>query len=152
MANPPPPKMPAPPPKPTAPWRLKVGKAVPGLLAAFMVGGLLQVFLAGYGIENLGAAGMDAHVAFAHVIEFIPLLILIAGFVGADWRGGVGGVVLLVLFQLQYIFLEVGPAGVRALHAFNGAVMILVAAFLFVHRMPWGGQPPFVQPGHKPGK
>lgn len=151
MANPPPPKMPPPPKKPTAPWRLKLGKAVPGLLAAFMVGGLLQAFLAGYGIENLGAAGMDAHVAFAHVIEALPLLVAIVGFVGADWRGGVGGVVLLALFQLQYVFLAFGPAEVRALHALNGVVMVLVAAGLFVHRMPWGGHSAFIKPGQKPG-
>lgn len=135
MANPPPPKMPTQPKKPVASWRLKLGKAIPWLFGLFALGALVQVFFAGYGIENLGAQGMDYHVTFAHVIEVLPLLILIVGFVGADWRAGVGGIVLLVQFQLQYVFLAGDYAVVHALHAANGAAMIVVAAAFAMRRI-----------------
>lgn len=147
MANPPPPRMPPKPKKPTAAWRLKLGRIAPWLFLAFIVGALVQVFLAGYGIENLGAQGMDEHVLFAHVVEMIPLLIIIFGFVGADWRAGVGGVVLLVQFQLQYMFLMGLYAPVLALHAFNGVLMIVVAGVFLMRRAPWAkmARPPAPQ-------
>ena len=129
--------MPEKPKKPVATWRLNLGKVPPWLFGLFVVGGLIQVFLAGYGIENLGDQGMDLHRAFAHVIEFVPLLILLCGFIGADWRAGVGGVVLLVQFQAQYAFLEGTYAPVLALHALNGVLMIVVATAFFARRLPW---------------
>src|SRR5688572_10891787 len=109
--------MPTTPKKPTALWRLKLGKAIPYLFGLFALGALIQVFFAGYGIENLGAQGMDYHVDFAHMIEFLPLIILIVGFVGADWRAGVGGIILLVQFQAQYFFLAGDYSAINALHA-----------------------------------
>lgn len=125
--------MPAKPKKPVAPWRLKLGKAVPWLFTLFAAGALVQVFFAGYGIENLGAQGMEYHRGFAHVIEVVPLLIILVGFLGADWRGGVWGIVLFVQFQAQYAFLASDLAAVNALHAANGAAMLVVAAVM-AHR------------------
>ena len=126
--------MPPPPPKPVAPWRLKVAKALPGLFAAFVVGGMLQVFLAGYGLGELGYQGMKAHVTFAHFVEMLPVLVILAGFLGADWRAGVTGIVLALLMQLQYLFLAFDQPGVRALHPVNGVALILVALVAFLHR------------------
>src|SRR5687767_12384156 len=112
--------MPAKAKKPVAPWRLKLGKAIPYLFGLFVLGGLVQVFLAGYGIENLGAQGMGYHLDFAHILEMVPLLIVLVGFLGADWRAGVGGIVLFALFWAQYMLLEADQAVVIALHAANG--------------------------------
>lgn len=134
MANPPPPKMPPPPKKPVAAWRLKVAKALPGLFAAFVVGGMLQVFLAGYGLDEVGYQGMDAHVGFGLILHFLPVLIAIVGFVGADWRAGVTGVVMAFMFELQFMFIGADQPGVRALHVVNGVAMILVALVAFLHR------------------
>lgn len=136
MANPPPPKMPTPPKQPVASWRLKVGKAIPYLLGLFVLGGIIQVFLAGYGIENLGAQGMEYHITFAHILEGIPLLILIAGFVGADWRAGVVGIVLFALFWVQYLVLDSHYSAINAVHAANGALLILVAFAFMMRRLP----------------
>lgn len=127
--------MPAEPKKPIASWRLKLGKAIPWLFALFAMGALFQVFLAGYGIDNLGAQGMDHHRDFAHIIEFLPLIILIVGFVGADWRAGVGGIILLLQFQAQYFFLAGDYAAINALHAANGALMIAVSAGYAMSRL-----------------
>lgn len=138
MANPPPPKMPAPPPKPTAAWRLKLAQVAPWLFWLFAVGGLAQAYLAGYGIENLGDQGMDLHVTFAHVLEMLPLLILILGFLGANWRNGVGGVVLLALYFGQYMAIDgVTYAPVLALHAANGVLLVVLAVVFALAGMRW---------------
>lgn len=150
MANPPPPKMPAEPKKPTASWRLKVGKAIPYLFALFVLGGLFQVFLAGYGIDNLGAQGMDYHVAFAHFLEMLPLLIVIVGFLGADWRSGVGGIVLFALYFVQYMVLGSDHAAVNAVHAGNGALMILIAFGFLMRRLPMRSSAPAAPPPARP--
>lgn len=137
MANPPPPKMPAPPKKPLAPWRRQVGMAAPWLCFVFAVGGAMQAFLAGYGLAELGGQGLDYHVNFAHVIEFLPVLILAAGFIGADNRTGIVGVVLLVLFQAQYAFIQAGGPFVHALHPLNGVVMVVLAFAAFMRGIVW---------------
>ena len=136
MANPPPPKMPAEPKKPIASWRLKLGKALPYLFALFVLGGLFQIFLAGYGIENLGDQGMDYHITFAHALEMLPLVIVIVGFLGADWRSGVAGIVLFALFFLQYMVLDSNHAAILAVHAANGALMTLIAFTFVLRRLP----------------
>lgn len=153
MANPPPPKMPSPPKKGPAPWRLKLAKVAPWLFWLFVAGGVLQVYLAGYGIENLGDQGMAYHVDFAHALEMLPLLIIILGFLGANWRNGVGGVVLLGLFFVQYFTLEGTYAPVLALHAANGALLIGTAVVFALAGMRWrpaAATPPTPGPAAQP--
>ncbi len=130
--------MPGKPKEPTAAWRLKVGMVTPWLFAAFVIGGLIQVFLAGYGIENLGAQGMEYHGFFGGaVLHLLPLIIALVGFLGADWRAGVGGVVLMVQFELQFALLGGTYAPVLALHALNGVLMVVLATAFFFRRLPW---------------
>lgn len=137
MANPPPPKMPPKPKKPTASWRLKVGLAIPWLLAASVVALVLQVYLAGAGL--LGAADyLETHKLFANaVIRLLFTLLILVGFVGADWRMGVVGIALTVLLEAQYGFIEAAAGEVRGLHAANAAVMIVITSVSLMRRQPW---------------
>jgi hypothetical protein len=129
-------------PKPLPRWRKGFAAAVPWLAALFLCGLVVQVFFAGYGLVELGGRGMEWHLAFAHVIEIIPLLLILCGFLGADRFGGVLGIVLFVLFQLQYVFigLEGAPPTVRALHPTNAAVMVAVTMWLVLRRPIWHGR------------
>jgi hypothetical protein len=137
VANPPPPRMPVPPKKPVAAWRRKVGLAVPWLLATTVAALVMQIYLAATGL--LGAPEyLDTHGLFANaVIRLLYTLLLIVGFVGADWRMGVVGVVLTVLLELQYAFIDAQAATIRGLHAANGAAMLVVASVALLRRLPW---------------
>jgi hypothetical protein len=131
-----------PPPKPLPRWRRGFRAVVPWLSVLFLCGLVVQVFFAGYGLMELGGQGMEWHLGFAHVIELVPLLLILCGFLGADRFGGSVGIVLLVLFQLQYLFigLEDAPPTVRALHPTNAAVMIAVTMWLVLRRPIWHGR------------
>lgn len=141
MANPPPPRMPAPPKKQTAAWRLKVGQAIPWLLATTVAALLIQVFLAASGL--LGAdENLATHELFANAaIRLLFLLILVVGFVGADLRVGIAGIVLTALLELQYALIDAEDGNVRGLHAVNGVAMLLVAFTLLLRRLPWVARP-----------
>lgn len=128
-------------PKPLPGWRRGFRAVVPWLAVLYLCGLVVQVFFAGYGLTQVGNQGMDWHLGFAHVIEFIPLLIILCGFLGADKFGGSIGIVLLALFQLQYVFIGVtGPPTVRALHPTNAAVMVAVTMWLVLRRPIWHGK------------
>ena len=129
--------MPAPPKKPTAAWRLKLGRAIPWLLAGTVSALLLQVWLAATGLFG-GAGYLDAHALFANaVIRLLYTLILVVGFVGADWRIGVVGVVLTLLLEMQYPLIEAVEPAVTGLHAANGAIMLAVVLGALIARLPW---------------
>ena len=127
----------APPPGALPPWRKGVGAAVPWLASLFLFGLAIQVFLAGFGLQELGGQGMDLHVVFSHVIEFIPLLLILCGVLGGDRFSGILGIVLFVLFGLQYAFLEAAAPSVRALHPANAAVMVAATTWLVLRRPFW---------------
>lgn len=127
-------------PKPLPRWRKGFRAAVPWVAALYLCGLVVQVFFAGYGLTELGHQGMDWHVAFAHVIEFIPLLVILCGFLGGDRFGGSIGIVLLVLFQLQYFFISAEAPTLRALHPTNAAVMVAVTMWLVLRRPIWHGR------------
>jgi hypothetical protein len=127
-------------PKPLPRWRKGFAAAVPWLAVLFLCGLVVQVFFAGYGLMEVGHQGMDWHLAFAHVIELIPLLLILCGFLGADRFGGVLGIVLLVLFQLQYVFISLETPTLRALHPTNAAIMVAVTMWLVLRRPIWHGR------------
>lgn len=73
---------------------------------------------------------------FAHLLESLFLLLLVAGLLGGVGRNALGWVGLLfLLYSLQYAFVNgfAGPA--RALHAVNALLMLLVA--LHLGRRQW---------------
>lgn len=129
--------MPPKPKKPTAAWRLKLGFAIPWLLAATVGALVLQIYLAGAGL--LGAdAYLDTHALFANAfIRGLFTLLILVGFIGADWRMGVVGVVLTVLLEAQYGLIGATAGEIRGLHAANGAVMLVTASIALMRRLPW---------------
>lgn len=131
---------PDPGPKPLPRWRRGFAAVVPWLTALYLCGLVIQVFLAGYGLQDLGANGMEYHVAFAHVIEIVPLLLILVGFLGADRMAGVMGIVLFVLFQLQYAFVAASSDILRAMHPVNAVVMAGLTLALLLKRPMWHGK------------
>ena len=149
MANPPPPKMPAPPKKPTAAWRLKLGKAIPWVLALTVSMFLVQVYLAGVGLFA-DAAYLETHGFFGDLVfHLLPLVIAVVGFVGADWRIGVVGVVLMVQMELQYAFMGSLDGFIQALHPVNGVAMMALTTGALMTRLPWAPQRPARAPAPK---
>lgn len=126
-----------PPPKTLPKWRQGFRAVVPWLLASFLCGLVIQVFLAGYGLPLLGNQGMQYHVQFAGMLELVPLVILLAGFLGADKWAGIGGIVLAVQFSAQHALLASTNTILRALHPTNGVLMLLLTLGLLLHRPMW---------------
>lgn len=142
MATPPPPKMPAPPKKPVAPWRLKVGNVNPWLLAAASVAMLLQAYLGGVSVFG-GGEHADTHEAFGSIsMHLLPLFLIIFGFLGADWRVGVVGIILLVLVSAQYFLINSGNEFVKALHIGNWVVIFAMVFGMLMRRLPWAPRGP----------
>jgi hypothetical protein len=97
-------------------------------LAAFLTFAIVvQVFLAGLGVL-VNPSYFAWHGNFAHIIEFIPLLMLLVGVMAKLDRGILLLTTLtLVLVVMQYVFLhlfpQVGLTPLRALHAVNALVL-----------------------------
>jgi hypothetical protein len=98
------------------------------LSAIFIVGVLVQVYLAGRGI--FGVSSFDAHESVGGAVHGITALILIATFFGADMRNkaDIGlAVALLVLTTIQMSIGSREHPDVAAFHPVN-AILILGAA------------------------
>ena len=98
------------------------------LTVAFLVGVMVQFYLAGRGI--FGVSNFDAHESVGGAIHGISLLILIVTFFGRDMRNGtdIGLVVaLLVLTTVQMAIGSREHPDVAAFHPVN-AILILGAA------------------------
>lgn len=127
--------MPPPPKKPLAPWRATTGKAVPWLAALLLAGLLVQVWLAGVGLLAFDPY-LDYHVFNAHLVEMLPVLMLVAGLIGKHKGGIIAGVILVVLMQAQYAFLASNNGLVNGLHPLNGVVLVAVTLVLLLRDLP----------------
>ena len=106
------------------------------LLAALFTGGIvLQVFFAGAGVL-VSPQYFALHTNVGHMIELLPMLLLIVGLVARlPWRLVGLSALGVVLFMMQYFFLYgIGPitgvAGLRALHAVNALALFWLALSL----------------------
>ena len=103
-----------------------------GLSSAFVAGVLTQVFFAG-----MGAFGADWswHRSFVHLLEPLPLLMILVAFVGRlPWGLRLLPLGLLVLIGAQYAFASVAvPAA--ALHPANALLIFWLS--LLVTRRAW---------------
>ena len=104
--------------------------------ALLAVGVITQVFLAG---ATLLAGGgfdyLDTHRSFAHLIELVVIVLMVAGlFTRLPWRVQGLGLLFFLLMSLQYVFLYGMPAlglpVLRALHAVNALAMFWLAVYL----------------------
>lgn len=102
------------------------------LATAFVACVLLQVFFAG-----MGAFGADwsYHVAFGHLLEPLPLLMIPVAFLGRlPWRLRLLPLALVVLIGMQYALAGTAvPAA--ALHPVNGVLIFLIG--LLMARQAW---------------
>ena len=103
-----------------------------------LVAGLVaQVFLAGLGVFD-GPASFATHRDFGYSLSLLPLVLIIAG-----WLGGLGRRLALLalaaglLFVLQSVFvaMRTSSPAVAALHPVNGFLILLLA--IVIARESW---------------
>jgi hypothetical protein len=136
-AAPPPPPPPAV--KPLPKWRRGFRKALPWLFLILLGCIVMQIGLAGAALLGDPAEAPDffaAHVDFVHILELFPLLIAIAGFLGADKQAGWVGVALLVLVEAQYALIELDGVA-RSFHVLNALLIFTLTLLMTLSRIPW---------------
>jgi hypothetical protein len=104
------------------------------LIAAWLlvVGLLVQVFLAGMGIFD-DASSFATHRDFGHLLEALPILLLIGAIVAGygRWRALAGLGLLALLFVQTILVLQRDSAPVvAALHPVNGFLLLLAASIV----------------------
>jgi hypothetical protein len=113
----------------------------PWLVGLFAIGVILQGYLAGAALPQLGGTGdFETHLFVGYtVLGILALLILIAGLVGRADRVQVwGSIALFVLYIVQTAlptFRGSSPL-LAALHPANAIVLFGLAAWLAVRRRP----------------
>lgn len=111
--------------------RVRWGRIAFRLLAWLFAGCIaVQVFFAGLAIFA-GPSWWSVHTTFVHLIEVLPLLMLIAAVVGrlparAKWLS----IAALLLIGLQFVLVELPIPGVAALHPVNALLIFGLAASL----------------------
>lgn len=135
-------------------WRRFFRKSVPWLFLILLGCIVMQIALAGAGLlgdENYWLTGasefLDAHIFFVHVVELFPLLILIAGFLGADKQAGWTGLAILLLVELQYMFISLDGVA-RSFHVLNALVIFTLTLLMTLSRIPW--RPSFIDAAPAP--
>jgi cytochrome c oxidase assembly factor CtaG len=108
----------------------------PWLAGLFALGVLLQAFLAGAALPQLGGSGSFAtHIEVGYTaMGIIALLVLIAAGLGRADRGQIwGSVALFVLYIVQTMLptFKGSTPFLAALHPLNALVLFALAAWLF---------------------
>jgi hypothetical protein len=97
-----------------------------GLTAIYLLGVVVQFFLAGLGV--FGTEGFDAHRVLGFVLGAIVIALLVLAAVGRLPRMVfLLVVVLLVLNVLQSVLANVDTGGIAALHVVNALVIFGIA-------------------------
>jgi hypothetical protein len=133
----------------TAPATDRARSPSPGLhrayhwtLAAFLVGGAVQVFLAGLGVfSSSGDPGIDPHRWFALVLAGVAFVAVVLAALGRAGARAIGlSVLLFLLVFFAQGFLAVWgrelSAWFGALHALDGLLIIGLAGYLFSTSRP----------------
>ena len=134
-------------------WRRFFRASVPWLFLIFLGGVVMQIALAGaallgddsYWIESTYVGGeatsysrefLGGHATFVHILELFAVLVVVAGFLGADKEAGGVGIALFVLISVQYFL--VGLQGVaRSFHVLNALVIFTLTLLMTLSRIPW---------------
>ena len=109
----------------------------PWLAGLFALGVLVQAFLAGVALPQLGGTGnFDAHRDLGYTgLGILALLVLIAGGIGRASRVQIwGSIGLFVLYIVQTILPTLAGSSplLAALHPANAILLFAVAAWMFV--------------------
>jgi hypothetical protein len=94
----------------------------------FVLGVLVQVFLAGLAVFSDGAV-FATHRDFGYTLSLLPVLLLVTALLGRLGRGhALAAVVLFGLFILQSVLVALRESApvVAALHPVNGFIILLV--------------------------
>ena len=108
-------------------------KILTGLLWLYLIGVLVQFFLAGLGLPELGGEGMDAHEGFGYsALHLTPILFLIiAFFAKVSKRMLILMVVFAVIAFVQPIWAsEFSGEFLAAMHILGAAVILMMAHML----------------------
>jgi hypothetical protein len=108
-------------------------KILTGLLWLYLIGVLVQFFLAGLGMPELGGEGMDAHEGFGYsALHLTPILFLIiAFFAKVSKRMLILMVVFAVIAFVQPIWAsEFSGEFLASMHILGAAVILMVAHML----------------------
>lgn len=96
------------------------------LAAIFTVGAFSQFFLVGMGMFEDGSRWQD-HASLGHVLGLVTYLLWIPAVLGKTGaRLIVPSLALLVLFGLQYAFIESDNTMMNAFHPLNGSVLLVL--------------------------
>jgi hypothetical protein len=87
---------------------------------------VIQFFLAGLGVSDLGHKDIDPHRAVGSLMQLVGLILLILALL-ARYRGPLLGmtIVLFVLLILQGVWVEVDASILRALHVLGALVIAM---------------------------
>ena len=118
-------------------------------LAAFLLLGAVQIFLAGLGIFSVFQGthhAFDAHKTVGFVMGGVAVVILVAALAARAGRAAIIGSAILVVQTDLMQSLLAGLAGQHALygglHAFDGLAILGVAAWLWARSRPHAAQRP----------
>ena len=104
--------------------------ALAALAGLFTLGALGQFFLVGMGMFEDAARWKD-HETLGHMIGLLPYVMWIPAALGRTGARVILATVLLyVLFMAQYAFINVDSGIANAFHPLNGAVMLMLGAWL----------------------
>ena len=107
-------------------------RALAGLAAVFVLGALLQFFLAGMAVFD-GPERWADHEMVGHVVGLLSWFLWIPAVMGrAGRRVVIAAVAVFVLFGGQYGFVAADQGAIQALHPLNGSVLLLVAGWIAV--------------------
>ncbi|RED58593.1 DUF6220 domain-containing protein [Cohnella lupini] len=92
----------------------------------------VQVFLAGLAVFDDG--DWSKHTAFIHYFEFVPILMILLGWIGRiGWKNVVLTAILYVLIIFQYISVSLDARMIAAIHPVT-ALLLLWAALALIRR------------------
>jgi hypothetical protein len=100
--------------------------ALLALAGLFTLGALAQFFLVGMGMFEDGSRWQD-HANLGHVLGLVTYVMWIPAVIGRmGARLIVATIALLVLFGLQYAFMESDSTMMKAFHPLNGSVLLVL--------------------------
>lgn len=105
-------------------WALAV------LAALFTLGALGQFFLVGLSMFEDGARWRD-HQTLGHVIGMLPWVMWMPALIGRAGRRLISATVLLfILFELQYAFINIDSGIANAFHPLNGSILLVLGVWI----------------------